>query len=339
MPKRVTIDDVARLAEVHKATVSRALNERTRDQVNRDTVERVRLAAQRLGYAPDLMARSLRTRTSMSIGVVIPDLTNPFFPPIVRGIESYLAPRGYSALLANTDSNELVERAVMATLLDRRVDGFIIASGHIGDAALADVHRAGIPAVLVNRAADGVPYPLITGADAAGVAEAVAHLAALGHRGLLHVAGPADISTSSTRSDAFVDACARLGVESAVIVASALSIEAGFTAMEQWLDHESVPTGVLASNDLIALGVLRALRSRGLRCPDDVSLVGFNDMPFAEEFSPSLTTVHVPMHDFGTTAARMLLMAIATGEQRAETVELPVWLVKRGSTAAPRSVA
>jgi LacI family transcriptional regulator len=339
MPKRVTIDDVARLAEVHKATVSRALNERTRDQVNRDTVERVRLAAQRLGYAPDLMARSLRTRTSMSIGVVIPDLTNPFFPPIVRGIEGYLAPRGYSALLANTDSNELVERAVMAALLDRRVDGFIIASGHIGDAALADVHRAGIPAVLVNRAADGVPYPLITGADAAGVADAVAHLAELGHRGLLHIAGPADISTSSTRSDAFVEACARLGIGSDVVVASALSIEAGFTAMEQWLDRGSVPTGVLASNDLIALGVLRALRSRGLRCPDDVSLVGFNDMPFAEEFSPSLTTVHVPMHDFGTTAARLLLTAISTGEQHAETVQLPVWLVKRGSTAAPRPAA
>lgn len=339
MPKRVTIDDVARLAEVHKATVSRALNERTRDQVNRDTVERVRLAAQRLGYAPDLMARSLRTRTSMSVGVIIPDLTNPFFPPIVRGIESHLAPRGYSALLANTDSSELVERAVIAALLDRRVDGLIIASGHMGDAALADAHRAGIPAVLVNRAAGGVPYPLITGADVEGVTEAVEHLASLGHRALLHIAGPADISTSTTRSDAFVEACERSGIASAVVEADGLSIEGGLRAMEEWLDREPAPTGVLASNDLIALGVLRSLRRRGLRCPEDVSLVGYNDMPFAEEFSPSLTTVHVPTHDLGATAARMLLTAISSGQQQAETVRLPVRLVVRGSTAPPSTAA
>ncbi|WP_369813378.1 LacI family DNA-binding transcriptional regulator, partial [Yonghaparkia sp. Soil809] len=132
MGARPTIDDVARLAGVHKATVSRALNQRTERLVGRDTVLRVREAAESLGYVPNVMARGLRTDSSMTIGVVIPDLTNPLFPPIVRGIESHLQSRGYTALLANTDENESGERVAIASLLDRRVDGLIIGSGHRG---------------------------------------------------------------------------------------------------------------------------------------------------------------------------------------------------------------
>ncbi len=333
--RRTTIDDVARLARVHKATVSRALNAETRHQVSAATVERVELAASELGYLPNAMARGLRTSSSMTIGVVIPDLTNPFFPPIVRGIEHYLQPRGYTVLLTNTDSSEAIERAALASLLGHRVDGLIIASGdQQHQTALQEAYAAGVKAVMVNRDGGSVPYPLVTGNDASGIAAAVAHLVELGHRELLHVAGPPEISPSATRAEAFLAACRPIrGVHGEVVEADALKVEGGQRAMGRVLtERRRRPSAVIAGNDLIALGVLRSLRDHGLSCPGDVSVVGFNDITFAEDFWPPLTTVHVPTHEMGAEAARILLEAIASGVQGRETVRLPVSLIVRGST-------
>ena len=156
MPRRVTIDDVARLAEVHKATVSRALNAGTRDQVNAETVKRVKRAARQLGYVPNAMARGLRISKSMIIGVIIPDLMNPIFPPIVRGIERVLQPHGYTVLVANTDSHDDVEISAFESLLQRRVDGFILATGRLDDQrVLEEASAAGVTVVLVNRDSGG----------------------------------------------------------------------------------------------------------------------------------------------------------------------------------------
>jgi len=331
--RRVTIDDVARAAGVHKATVSRALNAETRHQVSSATVERVEHAAEELGYVPNAMARGLRTSSSMTIGVIIPDLRNPFFPPIIRGIENVLQPRGYTALLANTDGSEAVERAGLASLLGRRVDGLIVASGSRHESALAEVHRAGVLAVMLNRDAGPIPYPLVTGNDAEGIAAAVHHLAGLGHRRVLHIAGPADFSTSRARTVAFEESAGALGREAVVVEAEALSVEAGQNAMDRVLmDGPPRPTAVVAGNDLLALGVLRSLRAHGLDCPGDVSVVGFNDMEFAQDFTPPLTTVRVPTLEMGAEAARLLLEAIASREQEPITVRLPVSLIVRGST-------
>ncbi|MBO9578237.1 MAG: LacI family DNA-binding transcriptional regulator, partial [Microbacteriaceae bacterium] len=285
-PRRATIDDVARLANVHKATVSRALNSATRHQVSAATVERIEQAAAELGYVANAMARGLRTSSSMTIGVVIPDLTNPFFPPIVRGIENFLQPRGYTVLLANTDSSEEIERAALESLLGRRVDGLIVASGdQEHQNALAEAYAAGVKAVMVNRDGGAVPYPLVTGNDASGVAAAVAHLVELGHRELLHIAGPPELSTSAVRAGAFLEACRASKVPAAqVIETRALTVEAGQNAMDRILRAGPRPTAVVAGNDLIALGVLRSLRVHGLSCPGDVSVVGFNDITFAEDF-------------------------------------------------------
>jgi len=334
-PRRATIDDVARLAKVHKATVSRALNASTRHQVSAATVERVEQAAAELGYVPNAMARGLRTSSSTTIGVVIPDLTNPFFPPIVRGIENFLQPRGYTALLANTDSSEALERTAFESLLGRRVDGLIVASGQQHhQSALAEVYAAGVKAVMVNRDGGAVPYPLVTGNDASGIAAAVAHLTELGHRRLLHIAGPTELSTSATRSSAFLDACRAVrGAQADVVEAPALTVEAGQRVMDQVLsERRPAPTAVSASNDLIALGVLRSLRDHGLSCPGDVSVVGFNDITFAEDFWPPLTTVRVPTHEMGAEAAHILLEGISAGVQEPVTVRLPVSLIVRGST-------
>ena len=336
MPKRVTIADVASLAGVHKATVSRALNVATEHQVNAETLKRVQEAARELGYIPNVMARGLRTSLSMTIGVIVPDLTNPIFPPVLRGIENHLSPLGYTALLGNTDGRDDVERAVFDSLLERRVDGFIFATARAHHPLLIEARDRDIRAVMVNRGDIDVPFPLVTGDDASGVAAAVRHLVDLGHRRLLHLAGPSNLTTGRVRAAAFVAACAAAGIEGTVIEVSALNVDAGFVAMET-IDETSRdrPTAVVANNDLLALGAMRWLRSKGLNCPGDMSVVGFNDMPFAEDFSPALTTVRVPFLDMGAEAARLLLEGMKAGSQEPVTVSLPVSLVIRDSTAAP----
>ena len=337
--KRVTLDDVAELTGVHKATVSRALDPATAGQISDETVRRVQEAARQLGYVPNIVARGLRKNASMTIGVVIPDLTNPFFPPIVRGIEDHLQPRGYTALIANTDGDDAIEQSQFTTLLGRRVDGLIVATGRHGDQpVLTRAHAAGVRAVMLNRDAGPLPYPLVTGDDADGITAAVEHLHELGHRDIVHIAGPLDLSTSIVRADAFRGAVdAREGMRGTLVEASGLTVAAGRESMERILAEKPRPTAVVASNDLIALGVLRALRAHGLACPGDVSVVGFNDMLFAEDMQPPLTTVRVPAAEMGAEAARMLLAQLDGQEQDHARVVLPVSLVVRDSTGpAPR---
>ena len=334
--RRATIEDVAKLAKVHKATVSRALDERKRHQVARETIERVERAARQVGYVPNALARGLRTRNSMTIGVVLPDITNPFFPPLIRGIEAFVNPRGYTSLLVNTDGDRTMERTAMMSLIDRRVDGLIVASGQRDETALSELYRLGTKVVLFNRDAGDVPYPLVSADDASGISAGVEHLVELGHRDILHLAGPPNFSTTSKRAAAFKAACQRHpDVRAQVIEAESLTTRAGEWTMNSALESGEKPTAVVAGNDLIALGVLRALRAHNLRCPDDVSVVGFNDMPFAEDFSPPLTTIRVPTEAMGRRAAQLMLEAIDSNLLDQQTVMLPVSLVVRDSTAPP----
>jgi LacI family transcriptional regulator len=335
---RTTIADVAQLAGVHPGTVSRALNPKSEGRVNRATVARVRRAAKQLGYTPNSIARGLRTSSSMTVGVVVPDLTNPIFPPMVRGIESTLAPRGYSAVIVNTDGDDDLERLLVDSLLQRQADGLIFATGHSEHSSAADAFQRGVKAVMVNRDARGVPFPAVVGDDAAGIREALDHLAALGHRRVLHLAGPDTFSTGTTRADAFVRRCAELGLDGAIASADAYSVDEGTRLTgEVLLRPGPRPTAIVAGNDLLALGAYHALRAHELRCPEDVSVVGFNDMPFAGDFQPPMTTIHVPHFDLGAEAARLLLdqlEAETTGVTPVRVV-LPVHLVVRGSTAPP----
>jgi LacI family transcriptional regulator len=332
--RRATIEDVAKLAKVHKGTVSRALDERKRHQVARETIERVENAARQVGYVPNALARGLRTRSSMTIGVVLPDITNPFFPPLIRGIEGFVNPRGYTSLLVNTDADQKMERTAMMSLVDRRVDGLIVASGQRDETALSELYAAGVKVVLLNRDPGAVPYPLVSGDDASGVSAAVEHLVGLGHRDILHVAGPASFSTTSKRAAAFREACLRHPeVRGRVVEAESLTTRAGERSMNNALEAGEQPTAIVAGNDLLALGAVRALRAHSLRCPDDVSVVGFNDMPFAEDFYPPLTTVRVPTEAMGRRAAQLLLEGIDANASDQQTVILPVSLIVRDSTA------
>ncbi|HSF26008.1 MAG TPA: LacI family DNA-binding transcriptional regulator [Actinomycetes bacterium] len=336
MSKRATIAEVAELASVHKATVARALNPDTAHRVSAETAKRIQCAAEQLGYIPNIVARGLRKSLSMTIGVVVRDLENPIFPPIVRGIESHLSARGYTALIANTDCCDVLERAAFDSLLQRRVDGFVMATGLADHPLLAQAFERGIRVVVVNPGIDAVPCPLVTGADADGMAAAVEHLLGLGHRHVLHMAGPDIFTTSQVRSAAFTAALGRRrGVTSRVVPAQGESVAAGRATMDMVLaSGQPCPTAIVAGNDRLAIGILHSLRAHGLDCPRDVSVIGFDDMPFAEDIQPPLTTVRVPHRELGVEAARVLLRAIQGGEQEPRVV-LPVSLIVRGSTAPP----
>src|SRR3954452_13582936 len=335
----VTLRDVAAMAGVHPATASRALNAETRDLVNGETAQRVLAAARELGYRPNPIARGLKTNRSYTIGVVVPDLRNPIFPPIARGIEDRLEPSGYTSLLANTDNDPEREGVIFAALGARQVDGFITATARRTHPLLDELAASGMPLVLVNRSTDGGDLPSALPDDRGGVRQAVEHLAALGHRRIAHFA-VRSVSTGEHRREGFQDAMAslELPVDPDMIVEAAMYSEGeGARCARRLLDTGHEFTAVVSANDLMALGCIDALRQAGLDCPRDVSVVGFNDMDWADRFVPSLTTVRLPHYDLGAAAAELLLERLASPSGPARHVVLPTELVVRGSTGAPPS--
>ena len=334
-----TLRDVAEAAGVHAATASRALNPETRRLVNVDTARRVLRAAESLGFSPNPIARSLKTSKSGTVGLVLPDITNPLFPPIVRGIEDVLSEAGYSALIVNTDNDPERERAQIASLRSRQVEGLIVATARLDHPLLDQLHQQKVNVVLVNRRTSAVDVPWITPDDTAGIELAVQHLADLGHRRILHLAGPQTTSTGVVRQRAFVNAVRDHGLDEdpALLAVCDLWVEdEGARVLREVLDAGTEFTAIVAGNDLIALGCYDVFRERGLTCPDDVSVVGFNDMPLLDKLRPPLTTVGIPHHQVGVEAARMLLESINEPDRPARSVLLPVSLVVRGSTAPPR---
>jgi LacI family transcriptional regulator len=336
-----TLADVARAAGVHPGTASRALNPDSRGRVAAATVRRVLAAAEKLGYQPNTIARGLRTRRSFSVGLLIPDLTNPLFPPIVRGVEEVLRAQGLIALVVNTDNDPARAERLFAALQARQCDGFVLATACREDPLVQLAVERDVPAVLVNRSTDRRLLPTVAGDEAAGVTQAVAHLVELGHRRIAHIAGPQDLSTGFIRHRAFIDAVSRFGLSAAdcpVVVASTYSEDAGQQALATLPADKQRPTGIVTANDLLALGVVDGLTQRGLDCPRDMSVVGFNDMPQLHRVRPALTTVQLPKREMGVHAARLLIERIDDpSEPDGRLILLPCPLIVRESTAPPLS--
>lgn len=335
---KTTMSDVARHAGVDVSTVSRALNERTAGMLRAETVDRVLAAAAELGYQPNVLARGLRTQRSHTVGMLLPDLTNPFFPPVVRGLEDALDAGGYTLIVANTDNDARRESRSLASLVGRQVDGLVVATSHIdGDEGAAAV--GSLPVVLVNRRGTDPTIPAVVPDDEAGVALAVRHLLDLGHVRIGHVAGPPDTSTGRARAAAFAAVAGDAGVydPSWVEATDVFGVENGMAACARLLERHPDLTAICAANDLLAIGSLRALRASGRRVPDDVSLVGFNDMPLVDLIDPPLTTVRIPQYDMGRQAGELLLQLLERPRprRRRKPVALAPELVVRHSTAAP----
>ena len=335
----VTIRDVARVANVHPGTVSRALNEETRALVNPETAERVIKAAFELGYRPNRIARGLKTSRSHTIGVLIPDITNPLFPPILRGIEDRLDEAGYTSLIVNTDNDAERERISLEAMRARQVDGFISATARLDRELLVELAEGGVPLVLVNRSLEDGSVSAVTVNDRRGIALAVEHVVALGHERIGHVAGPQNLSTGHQRHLGFIEAMRTAGLEPPaehIRFGAYFTEEEGAQASDELLDAAPDLTAIVAGNDLMAIGCYDTLEERGLTCPDDISIVGFNDMPFVGRLRPPLTSVRIPQREIGKVAADLLLEQLGGGDETATEVLLEPTLMTRGSTAPPR---
>lgn len=335
----VTIKDVAEAAGVHVSTVSRALSPATRHLISAEIAARIDGVAKELGYARNAIASSLRTRRSMTVGVLIPDITNPLFPPMLRGIEDALGAE-FTAIVANTDNDPEREATGARRLLARGVDGLILATVRRRDGLLDELAAADMPIVLINRVTDRSGVATVVADDGQGIRLMVEHLAGLGHRRIAHLAGPQDLSTGAVRQRAFRDAMRGLGLdadEPRPIAAKAYSIAEGARLAELLLRSSSPPTAILTANDLLALGVYEAAAALALKIPVDLSVTGFNDMPFVDRLTPPLTTVRIQHYEMGAQAARLLLQRLDRPEAPPMSVQLGVQLVVRGSTAPPGS--
>lgn len=337
MRTQVTLSEVAEAAGVHTSTASRALNKQTRSVVNPETVERVLAAAKRLDYSPHPLARGLRTNRTMTVAMVIPDIENPLFGPIIAGAEERLVDDDFSLVIS--DASRQPETAVEA-LVDRRVDGLIMATATTDDHLIEDLRKRHIPVVLVNRTDDGAT-PSIAGDDQMGIGLVVRHLVELGHTNIGHVAGPMNFSTGRDRRRAFLRSLSEAGLptsEEQIGETPWLQVEPGFNAAKELLERRPDLTALVGANDLVAMGCYQAIRESGRVVGDDVSVTGYNDIGFLELLEPAMTSVRAPYRRMGAEAASMLLGMIGIDGESSipESILLTPELAIRESTKPPR---
>ncbi len=338
---RPTLGDVARIAGVHKATASRALNPATVSRVHPETALRVREAAENLGYRPNMNARGLRLRSTRTIGVLIPDMLSQLYPPLLRGIERELREHDHFMLIADSERDAEREGRALDSLIARQVDGVIAASHLTSRPALRAIAAAGTPVVVLDDLTD-VDGLSVVGMDlAAGVDVLTELLVAAGHRTIGLISGPETPDNPPVRADLVGAAMSRLGLDPTTLVrfrADAFSLEAGFAAAVKLLADRPDVTAVMGHNDIIAIGALQAARDAGLRVPEDLTVTGFNDGPLVDAVTPPLTTVRLDMMRLGREAAEVLMASIA-GSGAVDQRQLPVTLELRGSHGPVRADA
>lgn len=335
----MTLKELGRLAGVHPSTVARVLNDDPQQRVSEEVRTRILALAREHGYQPNHLARSLRTKRSYVIGTAIPDIANPFFAILFRGIEDALAASGYNVIIANTDDEPEREQRSIAMLRGRQVDGLLIATARREDPTIEALVATGFPFVLVNRHTDPLPDNAVVPDDYAGATAAVEHLIALGHRHIAHISGSDEMSTGHTRQRGYLDTILRhrLPADPDLVVRGSFREPGGYKAMQQLLGLPHPPTAVFAVNDLAAAGAIRAIEEADLQVPRDISIVGFNDLSTAIGTVRPLTTVRLPLHHMGATAAERLLAQITGKSIPPKPEVIPVELVVRQSTGTAPS--
>lgn len=329
----VTLHDVANEAGVHTSTASRALDPAKQDRVKESTRARILDVADRLGYRPDLVARGLQSGRTGTIGVIAADLGNTFVTPIIHGIAGSLEAEQMLPAIAETQDDHARMVNILDHMLSRRVDGIVAIAARSADREVLEAANKIVPVVLAARPLEGSSLRQVVHDDRQGGQLVAEHLYSLGHRTVAQLAGPDDVANFPRRS---------VGFRQVVEASDMIEVGAGGTAdrpvteegrrlMEQLLDGTSdLPTAVFAHNDLMALGALSVLRLRGLRVPDDMSLVGYNDLPMVGHLTPPLTTVRYPSLEVGQRAAKMIVQLL--GGESPPDVSIDPVLISRGSS-------
>lgn len=337
---RPTIADVAAAAGVSKSTVSRVLNGNV-GYMREATLTRVQEIIAALGYRPNSVARSLTLKRTQTVGLLISDIGNPFYPEVILGVEKVATAHHYEVFLCNTMYDLQRSLSFARSLVDKQVDGALIMSSNLSDEALLALEQHALPTVVLDWELDsGSPHLGVISVDfETGITAAANHLVDLGHRRLAHVSGPLQLRTARLRRDAFLSALAARGFDPASIpiVEGNLAIDGGKAAFGDLCALPEMPTAVFAANDLTAIGLVWAARKHGLRVPEDLSIIGLDDIQLASEIEPPLTTVTLHPNRIGCTAMEMLLKLMAGCDEETRTnglhTKVDTQLIVRQSTA------
>lgn len=305
--KAASIYDVAREARVSVFTVSAVINQKS--HVGKKLRERVEAAIAKLSYRPNLLARSLAKQQTHTIGMIVPDIANPFFPLVVRGAEDAVQESGYNLLLCNSDDTQRKEESALELLLSKRVDGILLTKtlSEFSAPLSQMIQETSIPIVLVMRIFPKVSKDAVITDDYRGAYDAVCHLARAGRKRIGLMGGPRKISNGKARWEGFRDALAanHLPYDPELVIDGDYRIESGYRGGNLLLSHR--PDGVYVANYLMTVGLLKAAEEMGLRCPEDFGMVSFDDYPWLSIFRPKLTTVELPKYQLGHEAAKLLL--------------------------------
>ena len=331
-----TMKQIARMANVSLGTVSNVLNESAR--VREPLRKRVMEAVETLGYQPSELARGLRLDKTNTIGMIIPDLTNPFFPAVVRGAEDVAFSNGYRLMLCNTDNDHTKELAYLNALRTYLPAGLIVIPSNFSDLTVQaqSYRKTGTAVICVDRLPHDWNGDSVTVANEEGAYDATNLLVKMGHKRIAIITGPLYLTNAQDRVSGFRRALkdARINIPLDFIQETTFDRDGGYSKSMVLLRMLPRPSAIFATNDMIAIGVLVAIRELGLRCPEDVSVIGFDNLAFSETTSPPLTSVHQPGYQLGTTAARILLDRVGGDKEPAKHCILPTELKIRASVAA-----
>jgi LacI family transcriptional regulator len=336
-----TIRDVARLAGVSVATTSKVLNEK--GSVRPKLVQRVRSAMQALDYHPDQVARSLKAGQTQTIGIIIPDITNPFFTDVIRGVENEARAHGYSLILTDSNEDPALERENLDILFARRVDGILLAPTG-ANAAQDHLTRRRSPLVFFDRVSPSFSGSAVVTDNLGAAFDATRHLIGLGHERIAIITGRLNLSNGLDRLEGFRKALQQAGLplRDEYLQRGDFQLESGHSCGLRLLQLEVPPTAIFCCNNLMTLGLMRALGELGVACPGRVSVLGFDDFDWAANFSPRLTTIAQPTREMGKQAVQMLIRNIKSFKESVNSGEEKVVVLKaelrvRDSTAAPYS--
>lgn len=332
----MNIAEIARRANVSTATVSRTLNQS--GPVKAATARKVWRAVTALNYYPNSHARTLVSGRSRLIGLIVSDITNPFFPELIRTFEDLAAQKQYDLLMTSTNYDTSRMTTCLRRMLERKVDGVAMMTSEMDMSLIKELAKRSLPIVFMDVGQMGPRMSHVSIDYGNGIRQAVDHVVDLGHRNIGFISGPLDLHSARTRRQAFVDGLRhhRILLDRRLVREGTHTAEGGEKAMKELLKLAKLPTAVVCSNDWTAIGALHAIHAAGLRVPEDVSLVGFDDIPLTSYTTPTLTTVRMSARDVGATAFQALFSLIGEQHLEGDVYQVPTRLVVRESTAKVR---
>ncbi len=332
--KKYTISDIAEICNVSKATVSRVINNKSCG-VGEETKRRIQKTMKELNYRPSSLARSVATSCSHMIGLIIPDVSNLFYPSLIRGVSDYLDENGYSLCLSNSDSDPKKEKNHLLSMVDLRVDGVILCSGVSNENFLAQYRKYNVPIVFIGRTFDiHLSDGSITGDNTKGAEMAMKHLLSSGNRRIVYLDGNAGVSGAIQRYEGYRQALMQAGIEldESLVHFGDFTIEFGQTKLEELIRFGVKFDAVFAGSDLIGIGVVKALHAAGKKVPDEIEVIGFDGIELSEIFEPQLSTVRKPHYDMAREATRMLLSIIEGTAGEIRHISVQPTLILRNTT-------